>query len=90
MKERDKKFQDFQHIEFTISKEDVHGNNIFPNQRGIPQSIAWLMHIPLYMSNIVYIYDGSIKDDDIGAYIEGYHDIFRGLRKIMEKNIKKI
>ena len=87
MKKRDPKYANIRHIEFNIAQNAINGEYINVNTRGLPQAVAWLLSIPLHVTSGSYVYDGTIKDDDLVLFMEGYHEIFRGIRKVLCKDI---
>lgn len=75
------------HTEIKITNSTISGNHAYVNSSGLPQSIAWLLSIPIYIPDGSYIYLGSIKDDDLTLHLENYHKIFENVSALLFKNL---
>lgn len=60
------------HIEIDVSVNTVSGCDVYAHGLGLPQSVAWLLSIPLYVPPKSYIYDGGIDKDDLTLKLNSY------------------
>lgn len=81
------KFGNIRHMELTISETICSGNRAFTNNSGLPQAVAWMLGVPMYATENSYIYSGAIRSDDLSLHLEGYHEMFRGISKTLDKKI---
>lgn len=75
------------HTNIKIENTTISGNALYLNAPGLPQSIAWMISIPLYIPDNSYIYIGNIKDDDLALNLDHYHNLFESISGLLYKNI---
>lgn len=83
------KYGDIQirHLEIDVSSEMVSGTNIPWIPSGLPQSVAWLLSVPLYVPPKSYIYDGGIKSDDLTLNIDSYNRTIESVSDLLSKDL---
>lgn len=86
LKLRDEKFNNINHTEFDISTNTISGNFMDVQRGGNPQSIAWLLSIPLYTTSGSIVYTGTIVED-LPLRIHEYCEIFSNVSKVLDRNI---
>lgn len=80
-------FANVRHMEIEISDKMVSGEPMYVKGGGLPQSIAWLLSIPLYANKISYVYDGTIHNDDLVLNLSQYQQIFQCISEILNRRL---
>lgn len=75
------------HMEMTISAEMISGDYVSLGGGGLPQAVAWLSTIGLYVPDGGYVYCGAIKNDDLTVHMEPYHKMFEGIAGTLDRDI---
>lgn len=88
MKLKGDKYSNFKHITFDVNAEYEDPSQKFKSapsvqQGGLPQAIAWLLTIPLYVPDNSYIYTGAIRTDDLTYWRKEYSDIVTNISEIL-------
>lgn len=84
---RGSRYANFKHIELEIGSTSDKGF-AWPVSGGLPQAIAWLLSIPLYMNDGDYVYEGGIKEDDLTLFTDEYQSIVDNISTILGRKIK--
>ena len=79
--------KDIRHMEITVSPEMISGDYISWSDGGLPQAVAWLSTIGLYLPDGAYVYCGAIKNDDLTVFMDHYHKMFEGMAGTLHRDI---
>ncbi len=82
------KYGDLQirHIEIDVSVNSVSGCGLSAYPGGLPQSVAWLLSIPLYATPKSYIYDGGISNDDLTLKLDLYNQTLESVSDLLMRD----
>lgn len=86
---RGDRYSQFCHMTFDVSNKYEGFNSskfVSIQSGGLPQSIAWLFSIPLYVPDMSYVYTGAIRTDDLTYYKNEYGEIIRNISKILQRD----
>lgn len=70
---------DIRHTEFDISHNKLSGAPIHVVSSGLPQSIAWLLSVPLMCVKGSIIYTGDLKSDE---------EIVKNISKVLDRDLE--
>lgn len=86
LKLRGDKFSNINHTEFEINSNTVSGTPMHPLSGGNPQSVAWLLSVPLYTSSGAFVYTGTIVED-LPLALNEYYEVFSNISKLLDRDI---
>ena len=82
------RYSEFTHVEITESLNVLQRKTDFQTiAGGMPQAIAWLFSLPIFIQDGSYVYAGSINEDNLSIFTNEYRDIVKNVGLILNRKI---